>query len=85
LQAEKVYPSSFASIAVPVIMLHGADDPHPGRMIRASLAPVLPQLEYQEWKHCGHYPWRERAARDEFFTVLRKWLARQFALGSDAR
>jgi pimeloyl-ACP methyl ester carboxylesterase len=75
LQAEGVYPASFASITVPVIMLHGADDPHPGRMIRAGLAPFLPQLEYREWKHCGHYPWREREAREGFFTVLREWLA----------
>ena len=55
-------------------MLHGAADPHPGLMIRASLEPYLPQLEYHEWERCGHYPWLERAVRDEFFSVLRAWL-----------
>ena len=75
LQAEGVYPAAFAAIDVPVLMLHGAADPHPGRMIRASLAPHLPQLEYREWHRCGHYPWLEKAVRDEFFSALRGWLA----------
>jgi pimeloyl-ACP methyl ester carboxylesterase len=79
LQAEGVYPAAFSSIRVPVLMLHGAYDPHPGRMIHASLQPHLPQLEYMEWKKCGHYPWRERYAREEFFTVLREWLRRHGA------
>jgi pimeloyl-ACP methyl ester carboxylesterase len=56
LQEEGVYPAAFAAIETPVIMLHGAVDPHPGPMIRASLKPHLPQLEYREWDCCGHYP-----------------------------
>jgi pimeloyl-ACP methyl ester carboxylesterase len=79
LQEEGVYPAAFAAIEAPILMLHGAVDPHPGRMIRASLEPHLPQLEYLEWEQCGHYPWLERAVREEFFAVLRAWLARQFA------
>jgi pimeloyl-ACP methyl ester carboxylesterase len=43
-------------------------------MIRASLAPHIPQLEYHEWERCGHYPWLERAVRDDFFSLLRNWL-----------
>lgn len=78
LQKEGVYPAAFTAIDVPVIMLHGAVDPHPGRMIRASLQSHLPQIEYREWERCGHYPWLEKAVRDEFFAVLREWLARQF-------
>jgi pimeloyl-ACP methyl ester carboxylesterase len=70
LQAQGVYPTSFAAIKRPVLMLHGSADPHPGPMIRASLVPSLPQLEYREWERCGHYPWLERA-------VLRQWLSDQ--------
>ncbi len=76
LQEAGVYPAAFALIASPVLMLHGAYDPHPGQLIHASLAPYLPQLEYREWECCGHSPWRERAVRDEFFSVLRAWLGR---------
>lgn len=76
LQDEGIYPAAFAAIDAPVIMLHGAVDPHPGPVIRRSLEPHLPQLEYREWERCGHYPWLERAVRDEFFVVLRGWLGR---------
>ena len=81
LQEEGVYPAALAAIHEPTIMLHGDYDSHPGCMIRASLEPHLPQLEYREWKRCGHYPWLEKAAREEFFIVLHQWLARQFKTG----
>jgi pimeloyl-ACP methyl ester carboxylesterase len=80
LQEAGVYPAAFAAIDAPVLMLHGAFDPHPGRMIAASLRAYLPQLEYRGWERCGHYPWLEKAGRAEFFTVLRDWLARQIEL-----
>jgi pimeloyl-ACP methyl ester carboxylesterase len=80
LQEAGVYPAAFAAIRSPVIMLHGASDPHPGPLIRASLAPYLPQIEYREWEQCGHYPWLERAVRDEFIAFLSDWLLRQFGV-----
>jgi len=79
LQQEGVYPAAFAAIKSPVLMLHGAYDPHPGKMIRESLEAYLPQLEYRQWDHCGHSPWRERAVREEFFAVMREWLERHIA------
>jgi hypothetical protein len=75
LQTESVYPAAFAAIKVPVLMIHGTFDPHPGRLIFAGLRPYLPQLEYLELERCGHYPWLERAAADAFFTLVREWLA----------
>jgi pimeloyl-ACP methyl ester carboxylesterase len=77
LQEQGVYPAAFAAIKSPVLMLHGADDPHPGKMIRDSLLPFLPQLNYHELSRCGHRPWFERYAREELFSVLREWLSRQ--------
>jgi len=75
-QEEGVYPAAFTAIEAPAIMLHGAADPHPGRMIQASLAPCLPQLEYYEWARCGHYPWLETAVCDDFIAVLHGWIDR---------
>ncbi|GMU33151.1 MAG: alpha/beta hydrolase [Planctomycetia bacterium] len=75
LQAESIYPAAFATIRAPVLMIHGADDPHPGKMIRDNLAPHLPQLEYHELTQCGHYPWLEEFARGRFFLILQDWLA----------
>jgi pimeloyl-ACP methyl ester carboxylesterase len=74
LQADGTYPAAFARIKSRVLMLHGDVDPHPGAMIRDSLRPWIPQLEYKAWAHCGHYPWNEREVRDEFYSVLRGWL-----------
>ncbi len=74
LQREGVYPAAFEAIESPVLMLHGAYDPHPGQMIRASLAPFLLQLEYREWERSGHSPWREAEVSHEFFAVTREWL-----------
>ena len=76
LQAAGVYPAAFSVIEAPVLMLHGARDPHPGRMIRRSLEAHLPQLEYREWEACGHYPWLERSVRDGFYAFLIEWLER---------
>lgn len=75
LQEAGVYPAAFAAITAPVLMLHGADDPHPGRMIRDSLARVLPGLPYREFPECGHYPWLERRSGEAFLEALRGWLA----------
>jgi pimeloyl-ACP methyl ester carboxylesterase len=81
LQAEGAYPATFPAIKVPVLMIHGAYDPHPGRLIFEGLRPYLPELEYREFDRCGHYPWLERAAADRFFSLLREWLPRYIVAG----
>ena len=74
LQESGVYPARFVSIQCPVLMLHGAYDPHPGAMIRYSLKPYIRNLEYREFERCGHSPWIEAHARDRFLAELRSWL-----------
>lgn len=77
LQEAGVYPALLAAIRAPVLMVHGAADPHPGPMIRDGLVPYLPQLEYHEWARCGHYPWLERAVGAEFFALVGDWLVQR--------
>jgi len=69
-----IYPQSFTSVKVPTIMLHGADDPHPGSMIRDTLKQYIPHLQYHEFPRCGHDPEIEKHAKDDFFTILGTWL-----------
>lgn len=76
LQADGTFPAAFAAIASRVLMIHGNHDPHPGAMIRDSLLPYIPHLEYHELAGCGHDPWREPKHRAEFYRVLDRWLAR---------
>jgi pimeloyl-ACP methyl ester carboxylesterase len=73
-QATGLEPQSFDAIESPVVMLHGDKDPHPGTMIRDTLLPHIPQLEYIGIPRCGHEPWRERQGREPFLTALRGWL-----------
>jgi pimeloyl-ACP methyl ester carboxylesterase len=75
LQNEGVYPAAFRAVTCPVLMLHGENDPHPGRRTSEDLRRFIPQLEYRELPRCGHSPWLERQARDEFFAVLSEWVA----------
>ena len=74
LQEKGIYPAAFSRIKSPVLMLHGAYDPHPGKMIYASLKAHIPHLEYHELANCGHSPWQERQARKDFFMVMTNWL-----------
>jgi pimeloyl-ACP methyl ester carboxylesterase len=74
LQEQGIYPSAFSRIRIPILMLHGEYDPHPGRMIYDILRAHMPQLEYLELAKCGHSPWTERQARKHFFMVMSNWL-----------
>jgi pimeloyl-ACP methyl ester carboxylesterase len=74
LQQSGTEPAGFREIRVPVLMIHGAEDPHPGPATRDTLAAFVPQLEYVEIPRCGHTPWLERAGRAPFFTTLLPWL-----------
>lgn len=76
LEAENVYPQGFTTIKSPVLLIQGDYDPHPGQMIRDNLIKFIPQLEYCELERCGHYLWKEKGAREEFFTTTRDWLLR---------
>jgi pimeloyl-ACP methyl ester carboxylesterase len=75
LQSDGTYPAAFSAIESPVLMLHGAYDPHPGKMIYDSLRPFIRQLEYREWERCGHSPWLERSVGNEFFSTMKAWLS----------
>ncbi len=74
LQLDGTYPAAFAAIAGPVLMIHGAQDPHPGPLIRDDLRAYIPHLEYQELPNCGHSPWLERQAAHAFFDIVNAWI-----------
>ena len=74
LQNDGQEPAAFAAIHVPVLMLHGEDDPHPGEATCVTLRRFLPQLEHVAFRRCGHEPWRERHAHLEFERELIRWL-----------
>jgi pimeloyl-ACP methyl ester carboxylesterase len=61
-------------ISCPVVAIHGDYDPHPAAGVKESLSRVLKDFRFVLLAKCGHYPWRERQARDEFYDILKKEL-----------
>lgn len=59
-------------VKCPVIAIHGDYDPHPAEGVRGSLSHVVPDFRFYLLKKCGHTPWRERYARDEFYRILKE-------------
>jgi pimeloyl-ACP methyl ester carboxylesterase len=59
-------------IACPVVAIHGDYDPRPAEAAKEPLSRVIKDFRFILLEKCGHYPWMERHARDEFFKVLRR-------------
>ena len=59
-------------IRCPVTAIHGDYDPHPADGVRLPLSRILPDFRFYLLNKCGHTPWRERYARDEFYRILRE-------------
>lgn len=59
-------------IQCPVVAIHGDYDPHPAEGIQAPLSATLKNFRFILIENCGHYPWIEREARDEFYAILKE-------------
>ncbi len=59
-------------IRCPVVAIHGDYDPHPYEGVKIPLTRVIKDLRFILLEHCGHRPWVERAARDRFYSVLKR-------------
>ncbi|MHB1162170.1 MAG: alpha/beta fold hydrolase [Chloroflexota bacterium] len=57
-------------IRCPVVAIHGDHDPHPAEGVREPLSRVLRDFRFLLLRKCGHLPWIEREARDEFYRLL---------------
>lgn len=61
-------------IKCPVVTIHGDYDPHPAEGIRKPLSAVLKDFRFILLENCGHTPWIERRAKDEFYRILKEEL-----------
>jgi len=59
-------------IQCPVTAIHGDYDPHPAEGVEKPLSNMLKDFHLILIKNCGHTPWIERQARDEFYQILKK-------------
>jgi pimeloyl-ACP methyl ester carboxylesterase len=61
-------------IKCPVVAIHGDYDPHPAQGVQKPLSAILKSFRFILLKNCGHKPWIERQASQEFFQILKKEL-----------
>lgn len=57
-------------IKCPVIAVHGNFDPHPYQGVQEPLATVINNFTFILLDKCGHEPWIERHAKDQFMNLL---------------
>ncbi len=61
-----------AAIRCPVVAIHGDYDPHPAEGVRRPLSGAIRDFRFVLLERCGHKPWIERHARDEFYRILNR-------------
>ncbi|MGA1865442.1 MAG: alpha/beta fold hydrolase [bacterium] len=61
-------------VQCPVVAIHGDYDPHPPEGVQRPLSRILKDFQFFLLKNCGHYPWNEMEARDEFYKILKNQL-----------
>jgi len=57
-------------VRCPVVAIQGDYDPAPAHGVSEPLSAVLPDFRVVRLEKCGHIPWLERHAREEFHRVL---------------
>lgn len=62
------------NIVCPVVAIHGMEDPHSAEGVEKPLKKVLHDFRFIALEKCGHYPWREKYAKDRFYEILGKEL-----------
>lgn len=54
-----------------VVAIHGDYDSHPYYGIKESLEKTISNFKFYKLKNCGHSPWIESYAKDEFYRILK--------------
>ena len=70
LRRTKILTQMARMIACPVVAIHGDWDPHPAEGVTGPLAKELKSFRFVLLEKCGHRPWIERNASEEFYEVL---------------
>jgi pimeloyl-ACP methyl ester carboxylesterase len=74
LRASGALLETVAQITCPVVVIHGAVDPHPLEGVQVPLAKRIKDFTVYRLEKCGHTPWKEQYARERFFEIIRKEL-----------
>ena len=59
-------------INCPVVAIHGEYDPHPYQGVKEPLTGVVADFSFFLLENCGHTPWKEKKAGEQFLQILVK-------------
>ena len=62
------------NIQCPVIAIHGDYDPHPFEGVQKPLSKYITNFSFTLLSNCGHKPWLENLAKDNFYSIIKKEL-----------
>jgi len=57
-------------VKCPVVAIHGDADPHPAEGVAEPLSAAVANFHFEMQARCGHKPWLERHAKEEFHRLL---------------
>jgi pimeloyl-ACP methyl ester carboxylesterase len=60
------------NISCPVVALHGIYDSHPAAGVKDPLSSALKNFRFILLEKCGHYPWKEKYAKDILYKIFYK-------------
>lgn len=63
------------NINCPLIVIHGSYDPHPFESVKSAFDGFVEKCKFILLDKCGHTPWLEHYARDEFYKIIEKELS----------
>lgn len=66
--------NDFLTITCPVVAIHGDYDPHPYKGILIPGQKLSGNFQFELLKNCGHTPWMEKQAKENFFRILGKYI-----------
>jgi pimeloyl-ACP methyl ester carboxylesterase len=70
LRKKQILIQMAKAITCPVVAIHGDWDPHPAEGVNDPLAKVVKDFRFVLLEKCGHRPWIERNAMENFYKVL---------------
>lgn len=59
-------------IKCPVVAIHGDYDVNPAEAVREQFSQFIRDFKFILLEKCGHTPWHEKYARDEFYAILKE-------------
>lgn len=64
-----------SAIRCPVVAIQGDYDPRPSEGVQVPLQAALPSADFIQLERCGHKPWQEAFAKDEFYRLVETAIA----------